>query len=51
MNQLATQLDHDATEEIQIRYQILKQQQPHIRARNAAETLGISEAHSLLLCR
>jgi len=47
MNHPATELNYDPAEEIKTRYQLLKEQQPDIRARNAAEELGISEGELL----
>lgn len=47
MNHPAPEINHDPSEEIKTRYQLLKQQQPDIRARNAAEELGVSEGELL----
>lgn len=47
MSHASTELNYDPAEEIKTRYQLLKQQQPEIRARNAAEELGVSEGELL----
>lgn len=47
MNQTATKINYDPAEELKARYAALKQEKPDIRARNAAEELGVSEGELL----
>ncbi len=47
MNQVAVEINYDRADDIKTRYQVLKSQKPEIRARNAAEELGISEGELL----
>ncbi len=43
MDHATSESNCDSAEKLKMRYQLLKQQQPEIRARNAAEELGVSE--------
>jgi putative hemin transport protein len=47
MNHAAVEIACDPAEEIKTRYELLKKEQPEIRARNSAEELGISEGELL----
>jgi putative hemin transport protein len=47
MNHTAIEIDYDPAEEIKTRYELLKEQKPDIRARNAAIELDISEGELL----
>ncbi len=50
MNHPATEIAYSPAEEIRVRYEVLKEQNPEIRARNAAQELNVSEGE-LLACR
>lgn len=47
MNHAAIEVNYDPSEDLKTRYELLKKEQPDIRARNAAETLGVSEGELL----
>ncbi len=47
MNHPAAEIHYDPAEELKTRYDLLKKEQPEIRARNAAEELGVSEGELL----
>ena len=47
MNHAAGKLNLDTTEDLKTRYALLKKQQPEMRARQAAEALGVSEGELL----
>lgn len=49
MNHAATTLEMNTQQDLKERYRQLKQAQPEIRARNAAEELGVSEGELLAL--
>ena len=44
MNHPALEIDYDPTDELKLRYELLCQQQPQLRARDAARHLNVSEA-------
>ncbi len=47
MNQVATTLQTDPVEDLKSRYVALKEEEPNLRARDAAEKLGVSEGELL----
>lgn len=47
MNHPAAEIAYNAAEDLKTRYEVLKEQQPELRARNAAEMLGVSEGELL----
>ena len=47
MNHTASKSNDEFVEELKARYQLLKQRKPEIRAKNAAEELGVSEGSLL----
>lgn len=50
MNHPATEINYSPAEELKIRYEVLKKEEPELRARNAAEKLGVSEGQ-LIACQ
>ena len=50
MNHPALEIDYDPSDELKLRYEILCQQQPNLRARDAAKQLNVTEAE-LVACR
>jgi len=44
MNNPALEIDYDPSDELKLRYELLCQQQPSLRARDAARELNVPEA-------
>jgi len=50
MNHPALEIDYDPSDELKLRYELLCQQQPSLRARDAARELNVSEAELIASC-
>jgi len=50
MNHPALEIDYDPSDELKLRYELLCQQQPSLRARDAAQELNVSEAELIASC-